>query len=54
LETSEVGYSLSIGEQTLTLAGHSHPYKLLPENTILWNYPPEYAGKIGARHMTDV
>jgi hypothetical protein len=53
LETSEVGYSLSIGEQTLTLAGHSHPCKLLPENTILWNYPPEYSGKIGARHMTD-
>jgi hypothetical protein len=57
LETSEVGYSLSIGEQTLTLAGHSHPCKLLPENTIQWNYPPEYAGKIcakiGARHMTD-
>jgi hypothetical protein len=26
---------------------------LLPENTIQWNYPPEYAGKIGARHMTD-
>jgi len=53
LETSEVGYSLSIGEQTLTLAGHSHPYKLLPENTIQWSYPPEYSGKIGARHMTD-
>jgi hypothetical protein len=53
LETSEVGYSLSIGEQTLTLAGHSHPYKLLTENTIQWNYPTEYAGKIGARHMTN-
>jgi uncharacterized protein (TIGR03067 family) len=44
LESSEVGYSLSIGEQTLTLAGHSHPYKLLPENTIQWSYPPEHAG----------
>jgi hypothetical protein len=53
LETSEFGYSLSIGEQTLTLAGHSHPYKLLPENTIQWSYPPEYSGKIGARHMDE-
>jgi hypothetical protein len=44
LESSEVGYSLSINEQTLTLAGHSHPYKLLPENMIQWSYPPEHAG----------
>ncbi len=44
LESSEVGYSLSIDEQTLTLAGHSHPYKLLPQNSIQWSYPPEHAG----------
>ena len=44
LESSEVGYSLSIDEQTLTLAGHSHPYKLLPQNAIQWSCPPEHAG----------